>query len=283
MRSLGLKKRIQVFSMLVAMIVAQSCAQFSTPKGGPPDETAPSMNLEESTPNKQTNFDQRKIELEFDEWIQLKNPTQEVLVSPPLSYPPKITSRGKKLVFEFNEEEVLKDSTTYQINFGKSIQDLTAGNPVENFIFLFSTGDEIDDLSIGGKVVDSATGKGLKDVVVLMYDDLSDTCFANNKPLYLTRTLEEGKFKLENLRSDTFQIFALKDENVSYTYDLPTEQVAYLDSFIVLKDTTLQSLELSMFDEEDDPLLVEARQRKRGLINLIYKPPLRDYKLVYGC
>ena len=268
-------------NILLTVIIAQSCAQFSTPRGGPDDETAPMLNTAESTPNKQTNFETQKIELVYDEWIQLKNPIKEVFISPPLSYPPQIVSRGKKVTFEFSEEEVLKDNTTYQINFGQSIKDLTAGNPIDNFVFLFSTGDEIDSLSLGGQVVDSEDGKGLEDIIVMLYDDLSDTCFTTNKPLYLTRTTEDGKFRLENLRSDTFQIYALKDENVSYTYDLPTEQVAYSDSLLILKDTTLQTIELSLFDEEDVPLLIEARQRQRGLINVIYQPPLEDYKLVY--
>ena len=275
------KPYVLAIKFLLTVIIAQSCAQFSTPRGGPDDETAPVLNTSESTPNKQTNFKAQKIELVYDEWIQLKNPIKEVFISPPLSYPPQIVSRGKKVTFEFSEEEVLKDSTTYQINFGQSIKDLTAGNPIENFVFLFSTGDEIDSLSLGGQVMDSESGKGLKDIIVMLYDDLSDTCFTRNKPLYLTRTEDDGQFRLENLRADTFQIYALKDENVSYTYDLPTEQVAYLDSFLTLKDTTLQSIELSLFDEEDEPLLIEARQRQRGLVNIIYQPPLEDYKLIY--
>ena len=241
------------------------------PQGGAKDETPPVLSLEDSTPSKQTNFSERKMEFKFDEWVQLSNPAKEVFVSPPLAYPPKVSVRGKVVTFEFSENEVLKENTTYQINFGKAIKDLTEGNVVENLVFLFSTGDKIDELFVKGEVKDAITGTAVKDVVVMLYDNLSDTCFTTIKPLYLTRTDEEGKFALENLRADTFQIFALDDQNVSYTYDVQTEQVAFLDSLIILKDTLQENILLKLFDEADDPQLIDGRQRTQGLVKVSFQ------------
>lgn len=253
------------------LILLVSCAQIKMPQGGIKDETAPQLSEADSTPNEQTNFAERKIEFEFDEWIKLSNPVKEVFVSPPLAYPPKISVRGKVVTFEFSENEVLKENTTCQINFGKAIQDITEGNVVENLVFLFSTGDEIDQLFLKGKVLDALTASPVKDVVVMLYDNLSDTCFATIKPLYLTRTDDEGQFSLENLRADTFQIFALDDQNVSYTYDVETERVAFLDSLVMLQDTLMAELTLKMFDEANSPKLIEARQRVQGLVNVVYQ------------
>ena len=207
----------------------------------------------------------------FDEWVELSNPSKEVFVSPPLAYPPKVSVRGKVVTFEFSDKEVLKENTTYQINFGKAIKDLTEGNEVENLVFLFSTGDEIDKLFLKGEVVDAITGNAVQDVVVMLYDNLSDTCFTTIKPLYLTRTDKEGKFALENLRADSFQIFALDDQNVSYTYDVQTERVAFMDSLINLQDSLGSDLILEMFDEEDDIQLINARQRTQGLLKVAFK------------
>jgi len=253
------------------MILMHSCAQIRMPQGGSKDMDAPVISKENSTPNKQTNFSDREIEFQFNEWVQVSNPSKEVFVSPPLAYPPKVSTRGKGVVFEFSENEVLKENTTYQINFGKAIKDLTEGNVVENLVFLFSTGDEIDSLSVKGKVQNALTGQPEKDIVVLLYDDLSDTCFTLVKPLYLTRTDNQGEFSLENLRADTFQIFALEDQNVSYTYDVQTERVAFLDTLIILEDTLTEKIVLQLFDEEDSPKFIEAKQRRQGMVNILYQ------------
>lgn len=259
---------------LLAIILGISCAQIGTLGGGVDDIAPPEVLTEGSTPNMQTRFSDRSVELYFNEWITVANTTKEIFISPPLNYPLKVTDKGKKIIVEFHEDEVLKENTTYQINFGKSIKDLTAGNFLENYTFLFSTGDKLDELAIKGKVEDALSGKGVGDLIVSLYDDLSDTCFTTVKPLYLTRTDKEGNFELQNLRGDTFQIFALADENVSYTYDLQTEKVAYLDSFLILNDKldTLSSVVLELFDEEDEPRFVEARQRRQGLVKVVYNP-----------
>lgn len=266
-----------IYYLLALCVLGQSCAQIGRPEGGPKDEAPPVVDLENSTQNEQVFFQDKKIELTFDEWIELSNPTKEVFISPPLDYPPKITSRGKTVTFEFHEDEVLKENTTYQINFGKSIKDLRAGNQVENLVFLFSTGDVIDDLFLKGTVMGSESGKPMADVVIMLYDNLSDTAFTTLKPFYLTRSDKEGQFKLDNLRADTFQIFALLDANVSYTYDVPTELVAFHDSLIILKDTLMGSIDLLLFDEEDPPRFIQSKQTYQGLANLIYQPLPEKY------
>lgn len=268
-----MKCNLYILMILSAALLAMACAQIGRPGGGDDDIDPPVVLSEESTPNMQTRFADRKIELSFNEWISVSNTTKEIFISPPLDYPLQVTDRGKMVTVEFNENEVLKDSTTYQINFGKSIKDLTAGNFLDNYTFLFSTGDEIDDLSLKGQVIDALSGKGVSDLIVSLYDNLSDTCFTTLKPFYLTRTDKQGNYDFQNLRADTFQIFALADENVSYTYDLQTEQVAYLDSFLFLSEIdTSTRIVLELFDEEDEPRFLEARQRKQGLVKVVYVP-----------
>ncbi len=272
------RKIIIYLALLLMVLMAWSCAQIGTPGGGLDDETAPYIIREGSTTNSQTNFTDRRIELIFNEWITTSNTTKEVFISPPLDYPLQITDRGKKVIVEFNEKEVLKENTTYQISFGKAIKDLTAGNVLENYTFLFSTGDKLDYLSIEGTVVDFVTQQPVKDVIVLLHASESDTSFTQAKPTYLTRTEDDGSFKLKNLRADTFQIFGLVDGNVSYTYDLQSEQVAFLDSTLILIDSMppMQGITLELFDEEDEALLIESRQKQQGLVKLLYKPKVRN-------
>ncbi len=264
---------IQLFVVLV--IILGSCAVSDRPGGGPPDKEPPVVVTGgETTPNKQTFFNERKIVLEFNEWIKVSNPVKEIFISPPLDYPLQVTDRGNKVILAFNENEVFKENTTYQINMGKSIKDLNEGNPLENFTFLFSTGAQLDDCSISGIVINELDGKAREDILVMLYDNLSDTVLTTLKPSYLTRTDKEGRFSLNNIRIDSFQIFALKDENVSYTYDQQNEEIAYLDSLLILvqDQDSIVDLSLNLFDEEDEPLFIVARENQKGLVKIVYAP-----------
>ncbi len=269
-----------IIYLLFCMII-QGCAQFGAPLGGPKDETPPKIIQENSTPNYQTNFDQSQIQIEFDEWIKVNNPLKEVVVSPPTDFPFVVEERGKTVFFKFSENEVLKEDATYQINFGKSIQDFTEGNVYENLIYIFSTGDVIDSLSLRGKVQQAIDGKAAQEVLVVLYDDLSDTCFTATRPFYFTRTDAEGNFTLNNIKSDTFQIFTLKDENVNYYYDLSREQVGFYDSLIYLTDTAAYTdIELEIFDEFDPTRIIENIQNENGLLKVVMNQYPKNYSLI---
>lgn len=257
---------------LVILFLCYSCAQFATPQGGPKDEQPPEIVEALSEPNFQTFFRKKRFELEFNEWIDISNPAKEVAVSPPTSYPIKVTARGKRLRVEFAEEEVLRDSATYQINFGDAVRDFTANNIYKNLVFVFSTGREIDSLSVAGTITDALSGDPVNDVVVCLYDKLKDSIISQEKPFYFTKTDKSGRYKLSNIRSDTFLIFALKDENVNYYYDLSSEKLGFYSSPLILKDSSLINVDLAIFDEEDPPRLVEYKQNEKGLIRLMFKP-----------
>jgi len=274
-------KVLKAFSAIaIICMMCISCAKLGTPSGGPKDTQEPRIIEEGSSPNYQTNFNEQEVVLEFDEWVVVQNAIKEVVVSPPLSYPFKFEVKGKKAVFSFSENEELKPDVTYQINFGDAVKDFTAGNVFKNFVYVFSTGDKIDSLSMNGTVVDAYDKKPAKDVLVMLYDNISDTVISTIKPFYFTKTDDSGSFQLQNLRSDTFRIYTLKDENVNYIYDLPNEQVGFLDSLIVLNDTTTVSVDLEIFDELDEPRLINYKQDKKGLIKAIYSQLPEKYNVM---
>jgi len=260
-----------------------ACAKItSSPEGGPEDTQAPRIVNEKSEANYQTNFDKRKIEIEFDEWITLNNPIKEIVISPPTIKPLRYSTKGKRVIFEFAEDEVLKENVTYQINFGKAVKDYSVGNIFENYVFVFSTGPVIDSLELSGTVIDELNKKPVKDVLVMLYDNLSDSVLYNQKPFYFSRTKEDGTFKLQNLRSDSFQIFALKDENVSYTYDLPSEIVGFYDHIIHTSDTINSAIQINVFDERDPLRYISREHLTRGLIKVVYnrQPKELEYEFL---
>lgn len=263
-------KKLFVFTLILCLCAA--CAQFATPTGGDDDEDPPYLIPEKSDKNFQTNFSEKSFQLTFNEWITVNNPTQQVVVSPPTVNPLQVSYRGKTVRVKFSELENLKENVTYQVNFGDAIRDFTEGNIYKNLVFVFSTGDEIDSLSVNGNVTDAMTGEPVGDVIVCLYDNLSDSCFLAEKPFYFTKTDKSGRYKLSNIRADTFQIYALKDDNVNYYYDQISEWVGFNNSFITLKDSSLINIDLKVFDEENPGRIVDVKQDRRGLIKVIVDP-----------
>ena len=131
----------------------------------------------------------------------------EIFFSPPLETNAKYKTRGKSLHIVFQEE--LKENTTYTIYFGNAIIDITEKNPKTNYEFVFSTGPEIDSLSVRGEVLNGFDLKAENEVLVLLYYDNNDTVPLDSLPLLVrpvsaTRTDKEGHFQLNNLKDTPF-------------------------------------------------------------------------------
>jgi len=253
-----------------------SCARPAAPTGGPSDKIAPTIDTEKSSSNYQTQFSNKELVFEFDEYIVIKNATDQVIISPPTTNYLDYKVRGKKLTVTFPEGEALKENTTYQINFGNAIQDFTEGNPVEDFIYVFSTGNKIDSLEISGKVNTLDTQEEISDVLVLLYKNLADSILYLEKPFYYSRTKEDGSFIIKNIKEGTYQLFALKDNNLSLTYDDPTELTGFIDSLIVLTDSTQLSLEIEIFDEREIPKIQKVNQSFNNIIKVTFTEKPRN-------
>ena len=211
-----------------------SCAVQGTLTGGTKDETPPRLDTLHSTPNFQTHFQKQTIVLAFDEWVELKDVFTQVVISPPLAKRPTIERKKKTIQLEFDESEVLRDSATYVINFGQAIRDLSEGNPAP-IVFVFSTGAYIDSLSVSGTVQDAFTGKPVENALFMLYENRADSVVRSERPFYFARTGKDGNFTVSNVKPGAFKAVALLDPNLNYHFDGESEQIAFLDSALVLK------------------------------------------------
>jgi hypothetical protein len=227
-----LNKNQYIFTILSLLIFFAGCAKIGSPTGGPKDETPPKV-VRSVPENYSTNFDNKRIEVEFDEFIQLKNINQELVVSPPQKDKPVVRLRNKVMLIDLQEE--LIDSTTYTLNFGQAIVDNNESNMLENYLFVFSTGSYIDSLGVSGKIVNAFDLKPSEDpVTIMLYDKFYDSVPYLEIPAYIGKSNKKGYFEVNNLKSDTFKVFALKDKNYNLIYDLPDEEIAFLDTNLVL-------------------------------------------------
>lgn len=228
-----INKTYILYICVFTLILFENCAKRGHPAGGPKDIEPPKV--VKSTPeNYTTNFNKQEFRVEFDEYIQLDKIMKELIVSPPMKKQPVVKLRGKLIEVEY--EDTLRENTTYTFNFGNAIVDNNEGNPLKNYEFVFSTGDYLDSLSVRGMLVNSFDLKPYKEpLYVMLYDNLTDSAPLLEIPYYINRTNEEGYFSINNVKNDTFEIFALKDANNNMIFDMPNEIIAFVDSVLMLK------------------------------------------------
>lgn len=238
-----------------------SCANPVALSGGAEDKQAPGIVKDGIFPkNEKTSFKKEPVYFTFDEWVKLDDVINQVVVSPPLEHSPKIKIKGKTVSFEFDEKEELREETTYTINFGEAVKDLTEGNPAKDLRYVFSTGMQIDSLSIQGKVVDAIEQSPVENALVMLYQNLSDTVFRTEKPYYFSRTDQGGNFKIQNIKEGRFQAFVLgNDQGQKYIFDHPEEFVGYPEEFVLINDTSKINLNLSVFKEKA-PLQIRTKK-----------------------
>jgi hypothetical protein len=223
------RKYNNVLFISLLIVILAGCAKIVAPTGGPKDEQHPL--IEEINPaNYSTNFKSKKVKITFDEFIQLKDLKQNLIISPLMDTQPKISEKGKSLHINF--EEALEDSTTYNIYFGNSVQDYNEGNAIENFQYVFSTGDKIDSMSVQGQVLNSFNLLPEKDVYIMLYITKYDSIPYKEIPTYISKTNEEGIFRINNIRMDSYKLFCLRDLNKNYLFDMPDEDIAFIDTLI---------------------------------------------------
>lgn len=258
--------------LIFISMVFYACASIQQPQGGPKDTEPPKI-LKITPKNLSVNFTAPKITVEFDEYFKLQSEFKEFSVSPEMEKPPILKTKGKKLEIEI--QDTLEKNTTYTLNFGKAVVDVNEGNIVKNFTYVFSTGPQLDSLSIKGKVINSVTGLPELDAVVFIFPLQRDTLFGKHKPSIFTTTDSSGNYALNNLRKDTYKIYALKEKSGDRIYQQATDEIGFLKDSIVL-DKTIGNVNLSIFKEDATAFrVVDKRLNTDGSITFSFNQKLR--------
>ena len=214
--------------MAVALLLA-ACASIGSPEGGPRDYTPPQVMKSSPEPGT-VNFKGNKVEITFDEIVNLKDQQKKVVISPAPKTQPLIRATGKKLTIEFRDE--LLENTTYVIDFSNAIEDNNEGNQLDGYSFAFSTGDEIDTLAVSGIVLRAKDLEPMQHIIVGLHSNLDDTAFTCVPLERVSRTNDKGMFTIRNLKPGSYHVFALNDVDGDYRM-ARTEDIAFLDEIIV--------------------------------------------------
>ena len=216
-----------LLSLLMACLITPmlySCAKMGAPDGGWYDETPPRV-IGATPAEKSTHIDKRNIRINFNEFVKIDNPTQNVVVSPPQLEVPEIKGEGKSINVKLIDK--LQPNTTYTIDFSNAISDNNEGNPLGNFTYSFSTGNHIDTLEVAGYVVQAADLEPVKGILVGLYADLSDTAFKTKPMLRVSRTDSRGHFIIRGVAPGKYRVYALQDADGNYSFNQRSEMLAF--------------------------------------------------------
>ncbi len=213
----------------VAMFL-YSCASVGTLGGGEYDETPPKFLEGNPAPN-ELNASRKRITIEFDEYLKLDKPQEKIVISPPQVQQANVRANGKKVLIDL--QDTLIPNTTYTIDFGDAIQDNNEGNPLENFVYTFSTGNRLDTMEVAGTVLNAMNLEPIKGMMVGLHADLADSAFTSKPFDRVGRTDSRGRFTIKGIAPGQYHIFGLLENDQNYYYSQPTETVAFSDSLVI--------------------------------------------------
>lgn len=221
---------ILLISSVLLLGVAAGCAKQGYPSGGPVDRTPPKVIA--STPqNGSNNFGTSEFTLQMDEYITIKDADNNILVSPPMKQKPEYVVRGRNVIVRM--KDTLQENTTYLFQFKGAIVDFNEGNPLPSFEYVFSTGENIDSMTLRGTVLDALTLKPTKETVsVMAYNEqATDSAAALEQPLYVTRCDTGGHFAFNHIATGRYRLVAFVDGDRNLRLNAG-EAVAFLDSAV---------------------------------------------------
>lgn len=243
-----MKRLIHVGLCFILLLAIINCARRGNPSGGPKDETPPVL-IKANPDTNTTNFKGKKIKLTFDEFVKLKDLQKQLIISPPSKLMPQIKPQGSaSKSIDIIIKDTLKENTTYVFNFGQSIVDNNEENPYPFFKYVFSTGDEIDSLSLSGVITDAVKKDAEQFVSVMLYEidsTFTDSIIYKKPPTYITNTLDSTTvFQLTNLREGTYMLLALKDVGSNNLFNQQSDKIGFISELVTIPTDSLYTLNL---------------------------------------
>lgn len=227
----GLVLRLAVAAFFCMGLFMQ-CARQMTPTGGPRDSIPPRVVSMKPLAGA-TRFTDKRIFIEFDEYIQLKDQVKEFYTSPFMKKIPTLTQRGRGVQIDI--KDTLLENQTYSLNFGSTIRDNNEGNILYGLRYVFSTGDEIDSMLMTGYTENARTGDSLGKSFIFFFEAAADSMpeydstLLKGRPVAVARSENNGIFIAQNLKPIPYRVYAVQDKNNNQQYDPGVDMVGFVD------------------------------------------------------
>jgi len=210
-----------------------SCAGQFPPSGGPEDRDPPSI-IATYPENNSTRVHDSRIVLEFDEYVDRASVQNALFISPSVGVM-EFDWSGREVEIRFSER--LRENTTYVVNVGTDVVDIRNRNRMaESFTLAFTTGNQIDEGMIEGRVFPAKPSDARSGIMVFAYriDPRGEGNTINRdtldprhtKPDHSTQTGKEGNYTLSHLAFGTYRLMAVRDEFKNLLYVPETDEYA---------------------------------------------------------
>lgn len=261
-------KKFFYIVLLAVLSLFWRCAQIAPLTGGAKDAVAPKL-LKAIPENGSVNFHSTTVELDFNEFVQVKDISNQLVVTPQTKELPFVEARGKKIMVKFSE--TLLPNTTYRLYFGQAISDMHESNTLSNFVYVFSTGQLIDSLSIKGQISNAFNLKPEENITVGLYPESEkDSVIYSQKPLYFTKTGNNGNYELNNLPHARYQLAAYSDKNKNNRYDGGEEMIGFAANIIETGSDSIVNARVYK-EANNKQFIKKAYSPNYGLAYIIYQ------------
>lgn len=188
------------------LLLLYSCANVQAPSGGPPDTTPPKI-VETKPANRTTNFQENKVTLKFDKYMNKNSVLENIYIQPITNAEFNWSAKQLEIVFTEN----LLENTTYTINLGTDYTDFYNNKPQNAFTLIFSTGNKIDTGVINGTVL-TTEPQGLYVFAYNITNLNPDTInYFTTTPNYRVQVGSSGEFSLQGLADGKYRLILVKD------------------------------------------------------------------------
>ena len=243
------------------LLLFNACANIVPPDGGAKDQTPPRL-IRVTPPDQSVGQRPDRLVFEFDEYVQVKDPS---LVRWGLVPRGRNELRTRlKRVYLILDSDSLEEASTYSVDLGGAVSDLTEGNVLSKLTYAFSTGTYLDSLSLQGRIRDARSGMPVKNLTVGLYADRSESVM----PLRWTLADDSGRFVFRNLPTRIYRLVAFEDPERDKVYgpDQPKAFTGFLDPTV---DTAVL-LPLFAQDEEASTRLRRWKWSDDGSLALVF-------------
>lgn len=272
-----------------SILFISGCASINAPEGGPRDVKKPTVN-NISPASGSTNFKGKIVTLTFDEDVRPSDLNKQLIITPNTGNTYTVVNDRNTIILEFDKN--LEENTTYRLNFREGVEDVTEGNKIEPINLAFSTGNFLDTGRVTGRVTDYITGNPENDLTIALYQESDTNNFRDHKPYYFSKSSSDGSFKLENIKTGNYWIFAHNDKNSNEFYDQEKEKIAYLQKPIAVNPKADSILLKTVVLDTQKPFVLKTENFldqntlifNEGIKNLIFRTmarPSKDVKLTY--
>jgi len=135
--------------VLPVWIMNGSCGQPIPPTGGPRDSLPPVF-VKSDPRDSALRVKENRITLEFNEYVQVEKAYENVIVSPVPKQAPQVDAKLKQIIIKLHD--TLEPNTTYTIDFGNAIKDISPLAPLTKLWTLSLGKNQVKEIAVLEKV-----------------------------------------------------------------------------------------------------------------------------------